>query len=130
MITLSKHITSHSQWSAGYHACQWTQGSWVQTWLRQWAIRIHSTPSLGWEVKPEDPCRKILWHVTDPLRYFQILNRQNSHSFVHSSYLLQQDSASRMARELWWTSQQLSPATIITITTTVNTLHTHISPEA
>jgi hypothetical protein len=35
------------------------------------AIKIRSTPSFGWEVKPEVPCRKILWHVKDPLRYFR-----------------------------------------------------------
>jgi hypothetical protein len=27
------------------------------------AIKIRSTPSFGWEVKPEVPCRKILRHV-------------------------------------------------------------------
>jgi hypothetical protein len=35
------------------------------------AIKVHSTPSFGWEVKPEVPCRKILWHVKDPLRCFR-----------------------------------------------------------
>jgi hypothetical protein len=25
------------------------------------AIKIRSTPSFGWEVKPDAPCRKILW---------------------------------------------------------------------
>jgi hypothetical protein len=34
------------------------------------AIKICSTPSFGWEVKPEVPCRKILRHVEDPLRHF------------------------------------------------------------
>jgi hypothetical protein len=33
------------------------------------AIKIRITPSLGREVKPEVPCRKILRHVKDPLRY-------------------------------------------------------------
>jgi hypothetical protein len=28
-------------------------------------IKIHGTPSFGWEVKPEVPCRKILWHVKE-----------------------------------------------------------------
>jgi hypothetical protein len=27
------------------------------------AIKIRSTPSFGWYVKPEVPCRKILQHV-------------------------------------------------------------------
>jgi hypothetical protein len=31
------------------------------------AIKIRSTPSVGWEVKLEVPCRKILWHVKDLL---------------------------------------------------------------
>jgi hypothetical protein len=30
---------------------------------------IRSTPSFGWEVKPEVPCLKILRHVKDPLRH-------------------------------------------------------------
>jgi hypothetical protein len=35
------------------------------------AIKIRSTPSLGWAVKVKVPCRKILLHVKDPLRYFR-----------------------------------------------------------
>jgi hypothetical protein len=31
--------------------------------------KIRTTPSFGWEVKPEVPCCKILWHVKDPLTY-------------------------------------------------------------
>jgi hypothetical protein len=50
-------------------------------------IKIRSTPSFGWEVKPEVPCRKILRHVKDPLT--KTLNTRNSHSFVHTSYSLQ-----------------------------------------
>jgi hypothetical protein len=34
-------------------------------------ITIISTPSFGWEVKPEVPYRKILRHVKDHLRYFR-----------------------------------------------------------
>jgi hypothetical protein len=33
------------------------------------AIKISSTPSFGWEVKPEFSCRKILPLVKDPLTY-------------------------------------------------------------
>jgi hypothetical protein len=33
------------------------------------AIKIRSTSSFGWEVKPEVKCRKILRHVKDPLTY-------------------------------------------------------------
>jgi hypothetical protein len=35
------------------------------------AITIRSTPSFGWEVKPEVPCRKILRQVKDSLRYLR-----------------------------------------------------------
>jgi hypothetical protein len=31
--------------------------------------KIRSTPSFGWEVKPEDPCRTILRHIKDPLTF-------------------------------------------------------------
>jgi hypothetical protein len=33
------------------------------------AIKICSTPSFRCEVKPDVPCRKILWHIKDPLIY-------------------------------------------------------------
>jgi hypothetical protein len=33
------------------------------------AIKIRSTSSFGWEVKPKVPCREILRHVKDPLTY-------------------------------------------------------------
>jgi hypothetical protein len=52
------------------------------------AIQIRSTPSFGWEVKPDVPCRKIYgmlkipWGISDA-------DMQNSHSFFHSSYLPQ-----------------------------------------
>jgi hypothetical protein len=54
------------------------------------AIKIRSTPSFGWEVKPVVPCRKI--------RFYGMLkipcgisdtDRQNSHSFANSSYFPQ-----------------------------------------
>jgi hypothetical protein len=35
------------------------------------AIKIRSTPSFGWKVKPEFSCRKILQHFKDTLRYFR-----------------------------------------------------------
>jgi hypothetical protein len=57
---------------------------WGDGFLR--AIKIRSTPSFRWEVKPEVPCRKILWHVRIP---WGISDRQNSHFFVHSSCLPQ-----------------------------------------
>jgi hypothetical protein len=30
------------------------------------AIKICSTPSFGWEVKPKAPCHEILQHVKEP----------------------------------------------------------------
>jgi hypothetical protein len=35
------------------------------------ATKICSTPSFGWEVKPEVPCLKVVRHVEDPWRYFR-----------------------------------------------------------
>jgi hypothetical protein len=35
------------------------------------AIKIRSTPSFGWEVEPEAPCRKILRHVKITCKYEQ-----------------------------------------------------------
>jgi hypothetical protein len=43
-------------------------------------INIRSTPSFGWEVKPEVPCRK-----RRSVDVSTILSTRNSHSFVHSS---------------------------------------------
>jgi hypothetical protein len=38
---------------------------------------------------------------------------QNFHSFVHFSYSIPDVSAGRIARELWWTSQEFNPDGII-----------------
>jgi hypothetical protein len=62
---------------------------------------------------------KIRWRILDT-------HAQNSHSFVDSSYSLPAVSAGRTARELWWTSQEFSPAGINTIITMA--FHAHISP--
>jgi hypothetical protein len=87
------------------------------------AIKIRSTPSFGWEVKPEVPCRKILWHVKDPSRYLRYW--QANSSFLRPFFLLAPHvSAGRTAGELWWTSQELFPAGIIT---TTMAFHLHIS---
>jgi hypothetical protein len=53
------------------------------------AIKIRSTPSFGWEVKPEFPCRKILRLFAPDV------------------------AVGRTARELWWTSQELSTVGIV-----------------
>jgi hypothetical protein len=34
-------------------------------------IKIRRSPSFGWEVKPDVPCRKMLRHVKDPLTYLR-----------------------------------------------------------
>jgi hypothetical protein len=42
------------------------------------AIKIRSTLSFGEKVKPEVPCRKILWHVEKTLRGMtEMLRQQN-----------------------------------------------------
>jgi hypothetical protein len=81
-----------------------------------------SKPSFGWEVKPEVPCCKILRCVKDTSS-ISGTDRQNSHSFVHSSYLPQMSLLVGLP-EFWWTSQELFPAGIIIITMA---LHVHIS---
>jgi hypothetical protein len=87
------------------------------------AIKIRSTPSFGWEVKPEVPCRNILRHVKDPLRY---LRYWIDKILTPSSILLLAPDvcASRTAREILWTTQELSSAGIII----TMALHAHISP--
>jgi hypothetical protein len=66
------------------------------------AIKICSTPSFGWEIKPEVPRRKILKHVKNPFRYLRY--RQAKFS-LRSFLLLAPDvSASRAATELWGVS--------------------------
>jgi hypothetical protein len=67
-----------------------------------------------WEVKPKAQC-KFLRHVKRFADVSQILNTQNSHSFVHFPYSLPDVSASRIARELWWTSQEFTQNGIITM---------------
>jgi hypothetical protein len=86
-------------------------------------IKVCSTPSFGWEVKPEVPCRKILRHVKDPLRYFRYWYEK--FSLLLPFLILAPDvSAGRNTRELWWMSQELSPASVVI----AMALHVHISP--
>jgi hypothetical protein len=87
------------------------------------AIKIRSTPSLGLEIKPEAPCRKILRHVKAPFTYVRYWYAKFSLLRIFS-YSFPDVSASRITRELWWTSQEFPPADII-ITIA---LHAHISP--
>jgi hypothetical protein len=50
------------------------------------AIKSRTAPSFGGEVKPEAPCRKILWHVKITCKYeqkyFTRLNSQSFHPFL------------------------------------------------
>jgi hypothetical protein len=48
-------------------------------------IKIHRTPSFGWEVKAEVPCLKILRHVKDLFKSHG--DGQTTFSFVQSCLL-------------------------------------------
>jgi hypothetical protein len=50
------------------------------------AIKIYSTPSFGWEVKPEVLCHKISWHVKHLLKSHG--DRETKFSFPSSIFLL------------------------------------------
>jgi hypothetical protein len=63
-------------------------------------IKIRSTPSFGWEVKPEVLCRKILRHVK--VRWRIKGTEYVKFSFLRPFLLFAIDaSAGRTARELW-----------------------------
>jgi hypothetical protein len=51
------------------------------------ATQIRSTPSFGWEVKPEVPCRKILRHV-DPTVIKEILRKAKFSGNFFADFLL------------------------------------------
>jgi hypothetical protein len=51
------------------------------------AIKIRSTPSFGWEVKPEVRCRWILRRVKDPLRYFRYSANRQYFSVIISVFI-------------------------------------------
>jgi hypothetical protein len=73
------------------------------------AIKVCSTPSFGGEVKPEALCCKILWHV----RITSKSKRYTLHGQIHHS--LPDVPASRIARELWWTNQEVSSVNIMVL---------------
>jgi hypothetical protein len=50
------------------------------------SIKVCSTPSFGWEVKPEVPCHNISWHVKDPLKSHR--DRETRFSFPSLILLL------------------------------------------
>jgi hypothetical protein len=51
-------------------------------------IKIRGMTSLGGEVNPLVPCRKILWHVKDPYNVKERFCRQNSCIFLAVSAAL------------------------------------------
>jgi hypothetical protein len=57
------------RWSSGWRACHWIQGSQVHT--RPGRSKYRNTPTFGGYVKSSAPCRKILRHVKNPLRYYK-----------------------------------------------------------
>jgi hypothetical protein len=65
------------------------------------AIKIHSTPSFGWELKPEVPCRKISQHVKDVLKSHG--DRYTKFSFPSSILLLAPEMILLTGPpEYWW----------------------------
>jgi hypothetical protein len=54
-----------SELTTGHKVCRFEPGK-GDGFLR--AIKIRSTPSFGWEVKPEVPCHEILWYVKELLK--------------------------------------------------------------
>jgi hypothetical protein len=64
-------------------------------------IKIRSTPSFGWEVKPEVPCRKILWHVKDFLKSLGDVYTKFSFSSP-TSHSLQRCLGWQETRGYWW----------------------------
>jgi hypothetical protein len=103
------------------------QGYRVQTRPRRLTFRddkIRSTPSFGGGSKAGDPRRKILRYVKYHLQLRKkCLQGKILTSVFHSSYLIQEDCAGMMARVVWWTSQKLSPAGIISPWLSVLTHH-------
>jgi hypothetical protein len=78
-------------------------------------IKICSTPSCRGELKLEAPwcqdftaCKKSLASINKNTSQGQTVI-----PFAHSSCLLQDDSAGRIARELWWMGQEFSSVNII-----------------
>jgi len=66
------------------------------------AIKIYHTPSLGGELKPSDPCPKILPHVKLTSKYEQSCLEGQIHHFLHQvpPDLLLLDFAGKTAREI------------------------------
>jgi hypothetical protein len=74
------------------------------------AIKIRSSPSFGGEVKPSVPCRKILRHVREPFKETSVWHIHHFPCSVPHAVLLDD---CRIARELWLTNNEFTPADII-----------------
>jgi hypothetical protein len=64
------------------------------------AMKVRSTPSFGWEVKPEAPCRNILLHVKNSLNPTG-MNRLNSH-FLRPPPTRSRDVSDGRTAEQYW----------------------------
>jgi hypothetical protein len=65
------------------------------------AIKIRSSPSFGWEVKPEAPCRKILRHVKITSKYERGISNKKFIILFAVLPGLHQMTAGRIAGGLW-----------------------------
>jgi hypothetical protein len=65
------------------------------------ALKIRSTSSFGWEVKPEVPCRKTLRHVINPLKCRRYCIRKIVIPLYITPTLVPDVSAGRTDSELW-----------------------------
>jgi hypothetical protein len=81
--------------------------------MKAYRIPTFNTLYFGGEVKPEVPCYKILRHINNHLKvstkYFP---RRNLSFPSPAPSLLLDDSAGRIARELWWTNPEFYPVDI------------------
>jgi hypothetical protein len=68
---------------------------------------IRSKTSFRGEVKPPEPCFKILRHVKDPLRFDSHSYRQNTRTFLAKLLAASLLGICIIATELWWTNQEL-----------------------
>jgi hypothetical protein len=79
------------------------------------AIKIRSTVSSGGEEKPQVSCDKILRHVNITWKVRTKILRKAKFiiSFASPFCLLPDNSAGRIAEELWWMNQEFSSVDII-----------------
>jgi hypothetical protein len=107
--TLNLTTSSGSRWCNGYRACHYNKGSRGSNPAEEAdflsATKIRSSTSFGGEGKPSAPCRKILQHVKDPLRYDRDTDTQNSAAIsrpVSPPLLLDVSAATRAQSSGGW----------------------------